>query len=196
MTFTTAAKRPLLQSGLLAGAGLVLIAGCSSSQPKSPEVASIATPGSAASTAPTAPSTPTGDVVDAGRPRHRVDETPEDSKKLIAPWTACMKAHGADMDQQPHSIAGAEAWSAAHADAGKACVGKLPLLPWGEDRANPAYQDNLHKWVQCMTSQGMSVVETPDDSESPWHFGDGKQPPNSDKIEQTCEVQVMGPSDK
>ncbi|MCU1683369.1 MAG: putative secreted protein [Amycolatopsis sp.] len=194
MTFITAAKRPLLQSGLLAAAGLVFIAGCSSSPAKAPEVASIATPGSiAASTASTAP---TGDAVEAGRPRHRVDETPEDSQKLIAPWTACMKAHGADMDQQPNSIAGAEAWSAAHADAGKACLPKLPLLPWGEDSANPAHKDNLHKWVQCMTSQGMSVVETPDDSESPWHFGDGKQPPNSDKIEQTCEVQVMGPSDK
>lgn len=194
MTILTGAKRPLLQSGLLAVAGLALIAGCSSSQPKAPEVASIATPVSTAASAPSS-STPTGDAV-AARPRHRVDETAEDSQKLIAPWDTCMKAHGADMDQQPHSIAGAEAWSAAHADAGKACISKLPLLPWGEDSANPAYKDNLHKWVQCMTSQGMSVVETPDDAESPWHFGDGHQPPNSDKIEQTCEVQVMGPSDK
>lgn len=182
-----------LRTGALALAGVALIAGCSSSQPKAPEVASIA---SSTASGSTAAAPPPGDAVEAGRPRHRVDESAEDSKKLIEPWDECMKNHGADPDQEPPSIAGAEQWAAAHQDARTACISKLPLLPWGEDSANPAYKDNLHKWVLCMTGQGMSVVESPDDAESPWHYGDGKQPPNADKIEQSCEVQVMGPSDK
>jgi hypothetical protein len=182
-----------LRTGALALLGVAFVAGCSSSPPKAPEVASIATSTASGSTS-AAP--PPGDAVEAGRPRHRVDESAEDSKKLIEPWDQCMKDHGADVSQEPPSIKGAEEWAAAHKDAGTACVSKLPLLPWGEDSANPAYKDNLHKWVLCMTGQGMSVVESPGDSESPWHYGSGQQPPNSDKIEQTCEVQVMGPSDR
>ncbi|MET7993604.1 hypothetical protein ABZU76_22155 [Amycolatopsis sp. NPDC005232] len=174
----------------LAGLALVLAA-CSSPAPSSPHVASLGTPSVTASS-----SAPASTDADGGRPRHRVDESPEDSQRLIEPWRTCMKDHDADVDQQPHSIAGAEQWSKDHQAAGDACRSKLPLLPWGEDPANPAYKDNLHRWVECMTSQGMHVAEDPDDDESPWHYTSNNQPPNSDKIEQGCEVQVMGPSDK
>jgi hypothetical protein len=171
---------------------LIGLAGCSGGdQQKAPEVASIAT-----SDAPVSAASPTTANSDEGRPRHRVDESPEDSQRLIAPWDACMKAHGADMDQQPNSsIKAAEEWSAAHKDAGKACSSKLPLLPWGEDHDNPAYKDNIHAWVQCMTAEGMKVAESSDD-ESPWHYSSDTQPADSAKIEQDCELQVMGPSDK
>ena len=38
---------------------------------------------------------------------------------------------------------------------------------WGIDHDNPAYQDNMHKWVQCMNDKGRHVVEIPDNDESP-----------------------------
>ncbi|MGW4486541.1 hypothetical protein ACWEOE_22170 [Amycolatopsis sp. NPDC004368] len=178
----------------LAGLALVLTA-CGAPAASGPEVASLSTPSTSA--ASTATSSPASADPDGGRPRHRVDESPEDSQRLIEPWNTCMKAHDADPDQQPHSIAGAEQWSRDHAAAGDACRSKLPLLPWGEDPANPAYKDNLHRWVECMTSKGMHVAEDPDPaSESPWHYTSDNQPPNSADIEQGCEVQVMGPSDK
>jgi hypothetical protein len=167
----------------------LFLAACSTPEQKAPDVASIATTSGSAATTPTTTS-------EESRPRHRVDESKEDSQRIIAPWTACMKEHGADMDQQPHTIKGAEEWSAQHKDAGIACHGKLPLLPWGMDRENPAYRDNIHRWVQCMTDKGLSIVETPDDKESPWHFGNGNQPADSAKIEQDCEVATLGPSDK
>ncbi|WP_239154463.1 hypothetical protein [Amycolatopsis sp. FDAARGOS 1241] len=63
-----------------------------------------------------------------------------------------MKDHDAVVDSQPNSIAGAEQWAKDHRAAGDACRSKLPLLPWGEDSANPAYQDNVHRWVLCMTA--------------------------------------------
>ena len=175
------------------GVLLALLAGCGTAEQKAPEVASLATPSASSPSSSGSPTaTPEGE-----RPRHRVDETKEESMRLIEPWLACMKTNGADMDEQPNSsIKAAEEWSAAHQDARNACIGKLPLLPWGEDRENPAYRDNVHNWAKCMTDQGMDVVETPDDDESPWHFGDGKQPADAATIEQQCEVKVMGPSDK
>jgi hypothetical protein len=181
----------MTRTNALIGLALLMgLAGCSGGdQQKAPEVASIATSD--------APPPPTTTSSEEGRPRHRVDESAEDSQRLIAPWDACMKEHGADMDQQPNSsIQAAEEWSAAHKDAGKACLPKLPLLPWGEDHDNPAYQDNMHAWVQCMTAKGMKVAESPGDDESPWHYTSDTQPAGSDKIEQDCELQVMGPSDK
>lgn len=172
---------------------VALLAGCGTAERKAPDVASLATP---SASSPRSASTSAASTENE-RPRHRVDETKEESMRLIEPWRACMKNNGADVDQQPNSsIKAAEAWSAAHQDARNACIGKLPLLPWGEDRENPAYRDNVHNWVKCMTDQGMDVVETVDDKESPWHFGDGNQPADSAKIEQDCEVKVMGPSDK
>jgi hypothetical protein len=175
------------------GVLLALLAGCGTTEPKAPDVASLATPGAGSPSSAASPaSTPEGE-----RPRHRVDETQEESTRLIEPWLACMKKNGADMDEQPNSsIKAAEEWSAAHQDARNACIGKLPLLPWGEDRENPAYRDNIHNWVKCMTDQGMDVVETPDADQSPWHFGNRDQPADSAKIERDCEVKVMGPSDK
>lgn len=117
-----------------------------------------------------APTTaPSADV----RPRHRVDETAEESKRLVEPWQACVKDRGAD-----------------------ACLDKLPRPPWGMDRANPAYRDNVRKWVQCMNDRGMRVAETPDNGESPWTSTSDNQPPDSDKIEHDCEVEILGPSDK
>ncbi|WP_410623742.1 hypothetical protein [Amycolatopsis sp. cmx-8-4] len=177
---------------LIAGLALFLgLAACSSPPAAAPQVASLSTP--AATPATSAP--PSTDA-DGGRPRHRVDETAEESQRLIEPWRTCMKDHDADVDTQPNSIEGAEKWSADHKAAGDACRAKLPLLPWGMDRDNPAYQDNMHKWVQCMNDKGMHVVETPDNDESPWTYGSDAQPPNSDKIEQDCEVAILGPSDK
>ncbi|MEV6646315.1 hypothetical protein [Amycolatopsis sp. NPDC051371] len=176
---------------LLAGLVLLLgLAACSSPPPAPPQVASLTTPSS--SPASVAPSTD----ADGGRPRHRVDETAEESNRLIEPWRTCMKDHNADVDTQPNTIEGAKKWSADHKDAGDACRAKLPLLPWGMDRENPAYQDNMHKWVQCMNDQGMHVAETPDNDESPWTYSSDSQPPNSDKIEHDCEVAILGPSDK
>lgn len=176
---------------LLAGLVLLLgLAACSSPPPAPPQVASLTTPVLVPSSA--APSTD----ADGGRPRHRVDETAEESTRLIEPWRSCMKDHGADVDTQPNNIAGAEKWSADHKDAGDACRAKLPLLPWGMDRENPAYQDNMHKWVQCMNDKGMHVVETPDNDESPWTYSSDSQPPNADKIEHDCELAILGPSDK
>lgn len=178
---------------ILLGAVLLLgLGACASAPAAAPQVASLTTP---SSTTASASAPPSADA-DGGRPRHRVDETAEESKRLIEPWRTCMKDHGADVDTQPNSIEGAKKWSADHKDAGDACRAKLPLLPWGMDSANPAYQDNMHKWVQCMNDHGMHVTETPGNDESPWTYAGDNQPPNSEKIEHDCEVTILGPSDK
>lgn len=171
------------------------LAACSSPPPAPPQVASLSTPSASASSVAPSTADPSTDE-DGGRPRHRVDETAEESQRIIEPWRTCMKDHDADVDTQPNTIEGAKKWSADHKAAGDACRSKLPLLPWGMDRENPAYQDNMHKWVQCMNDKGMRVVETPDNDESPWTYASDSQPPNSDKIEHDCEVAILGPSDK
>jgi hypothetical protein len=183
-----------LRTGIFLTAALVFgLSACASKPQAAPQVASLTTPSSSTPSSPSA--TPSTDA-DGGRPRHRVDETNEESKRLIEPWRTCMKDHNADVDTQPHNIEGAKKWSADHKDAGDACRAKLPLLPWGMDRENPAYQDNMHKWVQCMNDKGMHVVETPSNDESPWTYGSENQPPNSSQIEHDCEVAILGPSDK
>jgi hypothetical protein len=134
----------------------------------------------------------------AERPRHRVDETAADSDRIIQPWRKCMKDHGADLDTQPNNIKGAEQWGRDHADAGAACGDLLPLLPWGMDRDNPQYRDNIHAWVKCMNDKGMKVAETPDDEESPWRFaGESTLSPEArDQVETDCEKATIGKFDK
>jgi hypothetical protein len=132
------------------------------------------------------------------RPRHRVDESEADRERIIAPWTKCMKDHGADLDTQPHTIAGAEKWSRDHQDAGTACGDLLPLLPWGLDRSNPQYRDNIHQWVKCMNDKGLNIVETPDNDEQPWTYGGDSTVVGEarDKIERDCEKATIGKFDK
>ncbi|SDW58498.1 hypothetical protein SAMN05421504_101969 [Amycolatopsis xylanica] len=175
---------------LLITGSLLLLTACSTEDPRQPEVATIS---SSVTTSSSAAPTST---VEGERPRHRIDETPEESKRMIAPWLACMKANGADLDTQPNSIAGAEQWSKDHKAAGDTCRNKLPLPAWGLDSENPAYRDNMHRWVKCMNDRGMNVVENVGDSESPWHYGSSNQPADADKIERACEVEILGPQDK
>jgi hypothetical protein len=164
--------------------------------PDKPEVASLAgekaPAGQPSSTASASAS------ASAERPRHRIDESAADRDRIIAPWTKCMKDHGADLDTQPNTIAGAEQWSRDHADAGAACGNLLPLMPWGEDRANPQYRDNIHQWVKCMKDKGLNVIETPDNEESPWQFGGASSlsPEAGHQAETDCEKATMGKFDK
>jgi hypothetical protein len=151
-----------------------------------------------ASLSSTAPKTSAGTASTDNRPRHRVDETRADYDRIIQPWEKCMKDNGADTSQMPPSITGAAQWSKDHARAGDTCRQLMPLMPWGLDKANPQYRDNVHQWVKCMTDKGLSVVETPDDEDSPWRYtsnstmsGDARA-----KIEDDCEKATVGKSDK
>jgi hypothetical protein len=170
-------------------AGVIVQAGCAGEQQK-PKVASLS--GGGSSTA--------GQSANAGankeRPRHRVDESDADRERLIQPWNKCMKDNGADPDTQPNNIAGAEQWGRDHARAGDACRSLLPELPWGEDKANPQYRDNIHQWVKCMNDKGLKVIETPDNDESPWRYADDATVADKDKIELDCEKATIGKFDK
>jgi hypothetical protein len=160
--------------------------------PEKPEVASLA--GDRAAGKPSATAAQNGE-----RPRHRVDETAADADRIIQPWTKCMKDHGADMDTQPNTVKGAEQWGRDHADAGAACKNLLPLLPWGEDRDNPQYRDNIHAWVKCMNDKGLKITETPGDEESPWRFTGEKSslsPEAANQVETECEKSTIGKFDK
>jgi hypothetical protein len=183
------------RAGLLVVTGLAALTmqtACAGG-PAKPKVASLAgdkAPAGAASAAA---------GQQAERPRHRVDETAADRDRIIQPWTKCMKEHGADPDTQPNTIEGAEQWGRDHADAGTACRNLLPLLPWGEDRDNPRYRDNIHAWVKCMNDKGLKVAETPDDEESSWRFTGEKStlsPEAANQVETDCEKTTIGKFDK
>ena len=81
-----------------------------------------------------------------------------------------------------------------HQRARDTCLPLLPLLPWGLDRANPDYRDNVHQWVKCMNDKGMNVIETPDNPDSPWRYTDSSKP--SSTIELDCEKATVGKSDR
>lgn len=110
-----------------------------------------------------------------------------------------MKDHGADPDTQPPNIARAKQWSKDHASAGAACTQLLPLMPWGEDKSNPAFRDNIHQVVKCMTDKGLNVIETPDAEDAYWHPVDDQTyqtVPNAEQIVRDCYVSVMAKFDR
>lgn len=177
---------------LMSIAAVVVVAGCSSTPQAQPDVATLNTPSAGA---PPSASSSTAVTGEEGRPRHRLDETPEESQRMIKPWEQCMKEHGADLDQQPNSIEGAKKWSEEHKAAGDACRPKLPLLPWSMDPDNPEYKDNMHAWVECMKKGGVKVAES-NDPETPWTYTSSQQPANSAEIEENCKREVLGPKER
>jgi hypothetical protein len=183
-----------LRASLLITTGLALVAlqaGCArdpQASADSPDTRNLSNlQGVAASLGP----------ADAERPRHRVGETDADRERIIAPWRTCMKDNGADLDTMPPSIEGAARWAQEHQSAGLACRSLLPLPPWGLDRTNPEYRENVRQWVECMNDRGLSIIATPDDAQSPWRFGGDSalSPEESSRVQQDCMKETIGKSD-
>ncbi len=169
-------------------AAVLFAAGCAAPPAPQSQVASLSTPSSG-------PASTSASASEEGRPRHRLDESKEESQRINHVWSQCMKDHGADPDTQPPNIEGAKKWSADHKAAGDACRAKLPLPPWSQDPDNPEYKDNMHNWVTCMKDAGMNVAESTD-PEMAWTFTSSQQPPDADRIEHDCMIKVLKPKEK
>ena len=138
-------------------AALVVLGGCSTTPDPEPDVASLETTGSSATSTVSSP------APDAGRPRQRLDMTPEELDQLYGTYNDCLIANGlpakgGDGSGQPGEVA-ARPDPAAEAAAAAACVDKNPLPPWEYDTANPESADFVHKLVQCLRDKGVRYVD-------------------------------------
>ena len=162
---------------VLALAGAVALAGCTTATPQ-PQVASItptapessSAPGDGAATSPgDAASTPPGGTA----PRERLDMTSAELEALAQPYQDCMNSNGAPskdekMDADARVRAGVATAPAGDYDkALAACQQLLPLPPWEEDRSNPDAQAFMQAVVDCLHGKGIKYVEIDGDASSP-----------------------------
>jgi hypothetical protein len=177
---------------------LVAVAACAGSgEDRDQGVASLASavPGTSGTSTPAA-----ADPIEAKRPQLRLDSTEEEAKRLRFAYWACLQTHGVKMDtarvgtskaQAPPFMSGPN--SREPAEAYKACLVKMPLMPPELDRdRNPDYVDQHHAYVKCLNARGMHVTELPD--ASGWTYADNDQPAESvrNKIDKDCTMEAFG----
>jgi hypothetical protein len=141
---------------VVALAALVVLGGCSTAPEPEPKVATLETTGSS-----TSASTVSSVAADAGRPRERLDMTPEEAEQMYTAYGNCVAEHGGSYKgsgesggQNPHIVSPEE-----DAAAAAACVDKDPLPPWEYDTANPESADFVHNVVQCLRDKGVKYVD-------------------------------------
>jgi hypothetical protein len=175
---------------VVALAALVVLGGCSTQPEPEHEVATLKTTGSSTSTSTVSSAAPA-----AGRPRERLDMTPEEAEQLYAAYSQCLAEHGGSIkgDGGAGPAAGTPDQEAA---AAAACVDKNPLPPWEYDTANPESGDFVHKVVQCLRDKGVKYVD-----EEPVNPGDDRRTlsfggPQNDSDSITKGLNLIGTCEK
>jgi hypothetical protein len=146
--------------------GVLLVSGCSTAEEAPPAAGS--TGGAEVATLQTGAPTPTASAATPQdeRPRERLDDTPEDQKERLKPYTKCLTEHGVDITRRRSDGTGADGTSGA----AKACGHLMPLPPWELDPANPEARDFARDVVKCLKEKGVRYVEVGSDGTG-WAFG-------------------------
>lgn len=96
------------------------------------------------------------------RPRQRIDDTPEQSKRVSEPYRKCMGENGIPIGRDkngPHLSS--EEYEVIQPKAWEACKDKFPLPAWELDAKNPESMDFIHRVVECLRNNGAKVEERP-----------------------------------
>ncbi|WFE65253.1 hypothetical protein [Micromonospora sp. WMMD714] len=147
---------------------VLLIGGCSTADEDPPAAGSGRTSEAEVATLQTATPSPTASATpaEAGRPRERLDDTPEDQKERLKPYVKCMAEHGVDIAKLRSDGTGSDKTS----EASRACDRLMPLPPWEFDPANPEAGDFARDVVKCLKGKGVRYVEVGSDGTG-WAFG-------------------------
>jgi hypothetical protein len=178
---------------VVALAALVVLGGCSTPPEPENNVASLETTGSSTPTSTVSSAAPA-----AGRPRERLDMTPEEIEQLYDAYNQCVAAHGGSYkgsgrsgDPTPRVVSPEE-----DAAAAAACVDKDPLPPWEYDVSNPESADFVHKMVQCLRGKGVRYVDeepvNPGEDRRTFSFGG----PQNDSESISKGLNFVGPCEK
>jgi hypothetical protein len=170
----------------------VLLSACGAEATPSPVVASLGTAGTSAPATSSAQS-------DAGRPQMRLDDTPEDRKRLGQPYTNCLKQHGVKVltGRGPDSLE----QTGEPKEAYQACAGLIPLFPPELDPTkNVHFADQFRDQINCMRAKGAKVHSVEDTSVFAhgltWTYDDGVTQTLSeaqlDEVDHACQLKAFG----
>jgi hypothetical protein len=145
----------------------VVLGGCSTPPEQEPNVATLDTTGAS-------PTVSNSVAPTAGRPRERLDMTPEELDEMYRAHATCLAENGYDTGKgesgggspvEPR-VPDESKRTAAEA----ACLHLDPLPPWEYDVSNPESADFVHSVVRCLRDKGVRYVE-----ESPLNAGENRR---------------------
>ncbi|GLZ30454.1 hypothetical protein Lesp02_26430 [Lentzea sp. NBRC 105346] len=135
-------------------AALLALTACGSTEnPAQQQVASL----QSSDSAPTSTAPP-----DDKRPRERIDDTPEQAKKVSEPYQKCMGENGIPIGRGKEGpFLSDEEYKQVWPKAWEKCKDKFPLPAWELDKNNPESMDFIHRVVECLRKAGANVEERP-----------------------------------